>query len=34
MPALIESLERRRDFVSVKLDWGSGLMVVVRSTPR
>ena len=33
VPALIESLERRREFVSVKLGWGSGLMVVVRSTP-
>jgi predicted O-methyltransferase YrrM len=31
VPALIESLERRVDFRTVKLDWASGLMIVVRT---
>jgi predicted O-methyltransferase YrrM len=30
VPALIDSLERRDEFTSVKLAWASGLMVVVR----
>ena len=35
VPALIEDLERRGEFVTVKLAWASGLMVVVRvATPR
>lgn len=31
VPLLIDALERRPDFVSVKLAWASGLMVLVRS---
>jgi Lipocalin-like domain len=31
VPALIERLERRNDFVTVKLAWASGLMIVVRT---
>ena len=31
--ALIEGLERRCEFVSVKLAWASGLMIVVRQSP-
>ena len=31
VPALIEALERRREFISVKLAWASGVMLVVRS---
>ncbi len=36
VPALIEDLERRGEFVTVKLAWASGLMIVVRAgaTPR
>jgi predicted O-methyltransferase YrrM len=30
VPALIDDLERRAEFISVKLAWASGLMVVVR----
>lgn len=30
VPALIEDLERRGEFVTVKLAWASGLMIVVR----
>jgi predicted O-methyltransferase YrrM len=30
VPPLIENLERRPDFVSVRLAWGSGLMVMAR----
>lgn len=30
VPVLIDSLERRTDFVTVRLAWGSGLMLVVR----
>jgi hypothetical protein len=30
VPALIEALERRSEFVSVKLAWASGLMGMVR----
>ena len=32
VPVLIEDLERRSEFVSVKLAWASGLMIVVRKT--
>jgi hypothetical protein len=32
VPALIEALERPSEFVSVKLAWASGLMVVVRKS--
>ena len=32
VPVLIEDLERRSQFASVKLAWASGLMVVVRKT--
>jgi predicted O-methyltransferase YrrM len=32
VPALINNLERRPEFVSVRLAWASGLMVVVRKT--
>jgi predicted O-methyltransferase YrrM len=31
VPALIERLERRREFVTVKMAWASGLMIVVRA---
>lgn len=31
--ALVEGLERRCEFVSVKLAWASGLMIVVRQSP-
>lgn len=31
VPLLIETLERRTDFTSVKLAWASGLMIAVRS---
>jgi predicted O-methyltransferase YrrM len=31
VPALIDRLERRSDFVSVKLSWASGLIIVVRT---
>lgn len=30
VPILIDSIERRREFVSVRLAWASGLMLVVR----
>lgn len=30
VPRLVSELEGRRDFVSLKLDWASGLMVLVR----
>jgi hypothetical protein len=30
VPLLVETLERRPDFASVRLAWASGLMVVVR----
>jgi predicted O-methyltransferase YrrM len=30
VPALMENLERRRNFVTARLAWASGLMVVVR----
>ncbi|HEY3157659.1 MAG TPA: hypothetical protein VGJ78_01755 [Vicinamibacterales bacterium] len=30
VPLLIEDLQRRSEFVSVKLAWASGLMMVVR----
>jgi predicted O-methyltransferase YrrM len=30
VPALIENLERRREFITVRLAWASGLMMVVR----
>lgn len=33
VPVLIQDLERRTEFTSVKLDWASGLMVVVRRAP-
>jgi predicted O-methyltransferase YrrM len=33
VPALVEMLDRRRDFVSVKLAWASGLMMLVRRMP-
>ncbi|MBI2186934.1 MAG: class I SAM-dependent methyltransferase [Acidobacteria bacterium] len=32
VPVLIENLERRSEFASVKLGWASGLMLVVRKT--
>jgi predicted O-methyltransferase YrrM len=32
VPVLIQDLERRTEFASVKLGWASGLMVVVRKT--
>jgi predicted O-methyltransferase YrrM len=32
VPVLIQNLERRTEFASVKLEWASGLMVVVRKT--
>jgi predicted O-methyltransferase YrrM len=31
VPLLVEALERRAEFVSVRLAWASGLMLVVRS---
>ena len=31
VPALIEDIERRTDFVTVRLAWASGLMLVVRT---
>jgi predicted O-methyltransferase YrrM len=31
VPALIDSIERRADFRSVRLDWASGLMIVIRT---
>lgn len=34
VPALVESLEHRSEFASVKLGWASGLMLVVRRGPR
>jgi predicted O-methyltransferase YrrM len=33
VPLLIDSLERRREFVTVRLAWASGLMLVVRKGP-
>jgi predicted O-methyltransferase YrrM len=33
VPVLIQDLERRTEFASVKLAWASGLMVVVRKQP-
>jgi predicted O-methyltransferase YrrM len=33
VPVLINSLERRREFISARLAWASGLMVVVRAVP-
>jgi tRNA(Arg) A34 adenosine deaminase TadA/predicted O-methyltransferase YrrM len=33
VPALIERLEHRREFISARLAWASGLMIVVRTTP-
>jgi len=32
VPALIDDIERRAEFVSVRLAWASGLMMVVRKT--
>jgi predicted O-methyltransferase YrrM len=32
VPALIEAIERRSEFTTVKLAWASGLMLVVRSS--
>jgi hypothetical protein len=32
VPPLIADLEGRRDFVSVKLAWASGLMMLVRTS--
>ena len=32
VPALIDNIERRAEFISVRLAWASGLMVVVRKT--
>lgn len=34
VPVLIDSLERRPEFTTVKLSWASGLMLVVRGTGR
>jgi predicted O-methyltransferase YrrM len=34
VPLLVEALERRPDFASVRLAWASGLMVVVRTGAR
>src|SRR6185503_16400776 len=33
VPALIDDIERRDEFVTVKLAWASGLMLVVRNAP-
>jgi predicted O-methyltransferase YrrM len=33
VPALVEALERRPEFATVKLSWASGLMLVVRTVP-
>jgi predicted O-methyltransferase YrrM len=33
VPILIESLEHRREFITARLAWASGLMIVVRKTP-
>jgi predicted O-methyltransferase YrrM len=33
VPSLIEALERRAEFATVKLSWASGLMLVVRTGP-
>ena len=30
VPALVENLEQRRDFITARLAWASGLMIVVR----
>ena len=30
VPALVDDLERRREFATVRLAWASGLMLVVR----
>jgi hypothetical protein len=30
VPALIDDIERRREFATVRLAWASGLMLVVR----
>jgi predicted O-methyltransferase YrrM len=30
VPALIDDIERRKEFVTVKLAWASGVMIVVR----
>jgi hypothetical protein len=30
VPALVDDLERRREFSTVRLAWASGLMLVVR----
>jgi len=34
VPALIDDIERRAEFVTVRLAWASGLMLVVRRTER
>jgi predicted O-methyltransferase YrrM len=34
IPGFVEALERREDFISVKLAWGSGLMMAVRRSAR
>ena len=34
IPVLIDSLEHRPEFATVKLSWASGLMLVVRTGPR
>jgi predicted O-methyltransferase YrrM len=34
VPALIDDIERRAGFVTVRLAWASGLMLVVRRTER
>jgi hypothetical protein len=31
VPALVDDLERREGFTTTKLEWASGLMLVVRS---
>jgi predicted O-methyltransferase YrrM len=31
VPLLVDTLERRQDFTTVKLDWASGLMIAVRT---
>ena len=34
VPVLIDNLERRREFITVRLAWASGLMIVVRAANR
>ena len=33
VPMLIDSIESRREFITVRLGWASGLMLVVRKAP-